>query len=522
MLFADLDAGSSQPPGIVYPLENSMHAINILQMTVQWRRGDSSQSLFRIRVAGTSNWDFYVGCTPPSPVTGFTVSPTDLADECVFTLPTGSWGAAAWDNKGASAQITVAATGAGGGPVSISAPIDVSFTPEAVQGAFYYWSTTKQGTMRAPLGSSHATLFIAPNSTSNPHACGGCHAVSRDGSTIAFAATDDDQAQDSMLTVAQTSNLAAPTIKPPPAPIPLGMHNAALMTLNPGGDKLLVSANEGILSLWDTKSGQKISTVPSSFLGGNGAGCPDWSPDGKSIALTLTPQASFDADWAMKSGSIAVMPYNDGVFGQAAVVVGSTGEIHSCPSFSPDGQWLAFVSAPPAGQYKDSSQNPLSHLQLVSAKGGTVYDLTNASQQGQTLLGVLTTPELGAYSTWPKFAPYVEENGNLMFITFHSRIDYGFALPNHLAATNADLSNGANPQLWLAAIDLGKLSGGGDPSYAPAWLPLQDVADKNHLGFWTEKIGCTTDAECGNNGRTNCDTCSAGQCLGVACVTSVQ
>jgi hypothetical protein len=500
-----------------------MHAINILQMTVQWSRADATQSVFRIRLSGATNWDFYVGCAQPTSVAGFPVSPATLANECVFTLPTGSWGAAAWDDKGGTAEITVAATDGQGGAVATSAPVGIRFTPEAVQGAFYYWSTTEQGTMRAPLGSSRATLFVPPSSTANPHACGGCHAVSRDGSVIAFAATDDNQAEDAMLTVAQTANVSAPSIRPPPAPIPLGMHNAALMALSPTGDRLIVSANEGVLSLWNTQTGQKILDVPSSQLGGNGATCPDWSPDGQSIALTLTPPASFDADWAVKSGTIAILPYNGGHFGPASVVVGSTAEIHSCPSFSPDGKWLAFVSAPPAGQYTDSSQNPLSHLQLVSTQGGAVHDLTNASQQGQTLLGVMTTPELGAYSTWPKFAPYVQDAGNLMFITFHSRIDYGFVLPNHVAATHPDLSNDANPQLWLAAIDVGKLAAGdGDPSYAPAWLPLQDVTDKNHLGFWTEKIGCATNGDCGNDGRTNCDECTQGQCVGVACMPIVQ
>jgi hypothetical protein len=509
-------------PGIMYPLQNSMHAINILQMTVQWTRSDATQSLFRIRIAGAKNWDFYAGCDHPAAVAGFSVPSGTLANECVFTLPTGSWGAAAWDNKGASVQLTVAATDGQGGAVATSPALVIDFTPDAVQGAFYYWSTTKQGTMRAPLGSSKASLFVAPGSPANPHSCGGCHSVSRNGDVIAFAATDDNNAQDSMLTAAPTAMLAAPVIKPPPPPIPLGMHNASLMTLSPQGDRLLVSANEGVLSLWNTQSGAKIMDVPPSLLGGYGATCRDWSPDGQSIAVTLSPPASYDADWAVKSGTIAVMPYNNGSFGTASVVVGSTTEIHSCPSFSPDGKWLVFVSSPAAGQYKDSSQNPRSHLQLVSTQGGTVYDLANATQQDQTLLGVKTTPELGAYSTWPKFAPYVQGGGNLMFITFHSRMDYGFVLPNHVSPTATDLSNNANPQLWLAAIDVSKVSGGGDPSYAPAWLPLQDITDRNHLGFWTEKIGCTTDTQCGNDGQTNCDKCTAGQCIGVACPMTIQ
>jgi hypothetical protein len=371
--------------------------------------------------------------------------------------------------------------------------------------------------MRAALGSSKATLFVAPNTPANPHACSGCHSVSRDGSIIAFAATDDNNAADSMLAAAPTANLASALIRPSAAPIAPTSHNAALMALSPQGDFVIVSTDQGNLALWNTKTGQKVQDLSSSLFGGLGATCPDWSADGRYIALTLAPQAWFDADWAVKTGAIAIMPYNNGSFGPAQTIVPAGAEIHACPSFSPDGKWIAFVSAPPAGQYGDSSQNPRSHLQLVSAQGGTVIDLTNASQQDQMILGVKTTPELGAYSTWPKFAPYVQSSGNLLFVTFHSRMDYGFVLPNHTATTQTDLSNIANPQLWFAAIDVSKVAGGGDPSYAPAWLPMQDVTDKNHLGFWTEKITCTADTECGYDGKSNCDRCVSGNCSGIAC-----
>jgi hypothetical protein len=51
-------------------------------------------------------------------------------------------------------------------------------------------------------------------------------------------------------------------------------------------------------------------------------------------------------------------------------------------------------------------------------------------------------------------------------------------------------------QLWFAAVDLRRLSTG-DPSWAPLWLPFQEVDQSNHIPLWTEVIGCITDADCG-------------------------
>src|SRR4029079_12273478 len=91
-------------------------------------------------------------------------------------------------------------------------------------------------------------------------------------------------------------------------------------------------------------------------------------------------------------------------------------------------------------------------------------------------------------SSWPKFAPFVQASGSLMFLTFNSKIDYGFRLPNSTRAPDK-----MEAQLWLSAIDLARL-GSGDPSLPPVWLPFQDVTQRNHLGFWTEQVDCRVDA----------------------------
>ena len=64
----------------------------------------------------------------------------------------------------------------------------------------------------------------------------------------------------------------------------------------------------------------------------------------------------------------------------------------------------------------------------------------------------------------------------------------------------------------MTGIDLRKLPG--DPSYPAVWLPFQDTAQSNHLGYWTTQVVCREDAvrpsawACGDG-----QICHRGKCL---------
>src|SRR5207244_4072957 len=129
---------------------------------------------------------------------------------------------------------------------------------------------------------------------------------------------------------------------------------------------------------------------------------------------------------------------------------------------------LGLASAP--GEALSYDQDT-ARLRLVKASGGAVLELTNA-----THIANKTT-------TWPKFAPFIQDNGNLVFFTFSAKFNYGFVV-----------TDGQTPQLWMSAIDLGKAQaelGAGDPSSPPFWLPFQDPTQKNHTGIWTQEVACT-------------------------------
>jgi hypothetical protein len=322
--------------------------------------------------------------------------------------------------------------------------------------------------------------FISPGTSCNRFACGSCHAVSRDGRFIAFAAE-----QPGYLTAARTEDPGHPVVTPPEPPQP----NAATMSLTRDGRLLLISygsgGNDGQVVVRETATGREVARLDPSVLGTPERKLyfPDWSPDGSELVATLATQS--DRPWSVKDGSLVVIPYNGGAFGRARTVVPRDAALfHFYPSWSPDGAWIAFVSAPLPGP---SYNNPQSRLRLVSRDGGPVHDLGNATQQ------------LGKAASAPRFLPFSQAGCQMYFIAFHTRIDYGFWLKNSVDAT------GGWPQLWLAAIDLRKLPG--DPSSAPVWLPFQDPRRTNVLPVWVERLICAPASPCPDG-----SSCLFGEC----------
>jgi hypothetical protein len=452
-------AVSDLAPQLVYPLAGAIIPPNLPPPVLQWRR-DPAEALFRISLAAErQRYDLYVACEAPS---GTMTAPP--AFQCGFTPPEAVWRSIAAESAGQRVQVTISSTARPGAAVSTSAPSTFAFAATALEGGVYYWSYADNGIHRARFDASAASPFIAPNSAANAHACGGCHVVSRDGATIAFGADDPGY-----LTVARAAAPAQPLVAPATPP----EANASTMSLTADGSLLAVSYggngdDAGHLVVREAAGGRVVAALDPTVLGTAETRVffPEWSPDGAQIAVTLASRSLEPR--TVSDGYLAVIPYDGGRFGAARVVVprGSDGLIHFAASWSPDQQYLLFVSASaPSRLMNDVSyDNPSARLRLVRADGtGGVSELGRVNQGG------------GHTAGWPRFV--ASSGGGPWVFTFHAKLDYGWLLANHEVAG----PKGGLSQLWLGTIDPALLPA--DPSSAPVWLPLQDVHHINNMAF---------------------------------------
>jgi hypothetical protein len=526
---------TSGQPEIVYPLDGSMHAMNQGDITFHWNAGVSTSTLFRLDVdAPNQKFQFYFGCKSDK-------------GQCTYQMPATEWLDLGDKFRGQSLKFTIVGTdgsvaaGAPPGVVYTSKPISITFSPEPVIGGLYYWAAASKSIKRFTFGAKKAVPFIKPNSPTDEFSCVACHSVSRDGKVIAFAVSQDPGGENtSAIQTAPTDDPANPYIRPtrgmtpfytPGAPggdlshnNPVGPtdyfgHNVAL---SPDGS---LAAINGIapppaqggwppnFEIRDTKSGMTLGKWDKGdplFGDQSNPIFPEWSPDGTTIVATMDRFDMNDgcASWTQSTctGSIATLswtptdpmhPEMGGTLGQAHVLVASNSTAyHFYPSWSPDGKWIIFVSAP-AGQGVSSLSNPKGVLRIVPSTGGPYscpstqcFDLAHGTQYkfADALAGN------GKHSTWPKFSPFAQgPNKNLLFVTFTSQIDYGY------------LAHGKD-ELWSFFVDTDKLAfGGGDASYAPVWLPYQDINDGSLAPYWTETLPCTVD------GANNCIGCVQGE-----------
>jgi hypothetical protein len=443
----------AREPAIIYPSHETMFPINVSRIRHDWSAGGSN-ALFRLRFEG-----------PRTTVNVYTSEPTWEPDE-------EQWDWIAESNRGEAVTLTVSGLDpADAGDIWQSEAITLHFSAAEVEGAIYYWSTGTAGVMKALVSDPIPVEFYTDPAATDAGTCVACHTLSRDGKRLSVGYGGE--------TLREVSVPDRDVLVPEGGG--KGMASA-WTTFSPDGEMLLVAA-KGILTLIDSDTGEKLGAnagvvpIPADTV----ATHPDWAALGDRVVLTLGTNGG---NKEVEGGSIALLPYNDGDWGEPEILVASTGadDNNFFPVWSPDSRWIAYVNAP--GKSKDAVG---ATLRLISADGGDPIIMTRLNERVNNMDGVL-----GVGDSMPTWAPSTRPG--TFWLAFSSLRAYSVVRP----------ADDKEDQIWIAAVD----PEAADPGFSAFWAPFQNVDDGNHRAFWThtdEDTQCHCQDTCGDDFDNDCD-----------------
>lgn len=503
-----LFTGTAQParaPRVVYPNDGAMFPPNLRRLDVHWNPG-TSNTLFELAFIGdNSTVTYYARCGGGA---GYT------AGACGFELDQAGYAYVAASNNGGKTKLRIRGTDDSGTAHGASQEITLNFAENNVEGGLYYWAVIENDTgkvMRVDFGNPNSTPegFLIPgeNGLFNEGGfdkCVGCHALSRDGSKL--VASRGGRWDGRLVYLNDLSKPKAPTgwLTLDGAPTgtaaqnrvqfasfnPTGSQFVAVYgdvgnvgpeawlaadALIPPGSAVPLDMNPNALFFHDGTTGARVAGKNLTFKPNH----PDWSPDGKMIAITHVGGTN-TVTQRPTQGGIDVLTQNGATWSDPVVVVPSMAAPKNRynPSFVPDSSFLLYTestcSGPSDGEDCDGDADPNAQTFAVKpASGQTPLRLLKSGTPGVADGSLVETGD-----TFPRATPFTTEHngGKLMWATIASR-----RAPGHRTKGGAQL-------LWMFAFDPAKILAGQDGSYPAFFLPFQDFTTSNHIAQWTQKI----------------------------------
>lgn len=447
--------------GLVYPLDGTVFPQNVYPADVQWT-GGAADDLYQVRLDA-----------PGVQVRAYVLN--SGAGFGFHWLPTPeAWRALAESATEVDVTVAVDRWESATSTVIAGTPRHVRFADATIRGAIYYWDLG-QGRIQRINGDGTGRVDFMPNPPARPadgRRCVACHAISRDGTRMAAELWDGGD------TSAIFDLTGDTTLSPPPMIVSPGVVSFLTATFSPDNSRLVASAGNRLF-LVDGNTGTTIpSTLPTTATAH-----PEWSPDGTQIAYVITNNVS--SGWAVDftHGDLGVIDVTaPDTFGTPRTILSAgTPAVIARPSWSPDSHLIAFQHGVHSRSYLDPGRlvdfQPAS-VEMVTRDGVTSYGLANLNGGA-------------ANSFYPTFSPFDE--GGYYWLAFFSTRDYGNA--------QVGTAGTGRRQLWVAAVRSSPTPGV-DPSFAPYWLPQQNVADHNMAAFWTQEachmdgLHCSTSGEC--------------------------
>lgn len=475
-----LPVGATAAPALAYPLDRAVMPQNVTAPEVHWQPTGTANDVFRVR------WS-----KPSVRVTAYVLH-RGASFTHRWATDAGAWRALVDSDVNEPVELQVDRVELPSRRFTQTSRATLEIARGAIAGTIYYWNVDRGRIMKIAPATGRATEMTPRWSASGETRCIACHSVSRNGRYMAVSVENDVLGAVLDLTTAET----------PPTFERAQDRRYSFSTFNPDATRMLVNwidppaagasnwTDPRRFELLDPTTGRRL---PATGLPAANVSQPEWSPDGRSVAMIANVNSSFNRADAYESGDLAVMPVTGpDQFGavrtlHAGASLSSAPEGGSAdehPSWAPNGRWIAFAHGEfgraTAGGGGGASMDFPGALYIIASDGGAATRLDRANDGAA-----------GNRAYWPTFSPFesvgVPSGQRYYWLAYFSARPYG--------------NNARRRQLWVTAIDAAPIAGR-DPSHVPYWLPGQDAATDNAAAYWTAEScrpngeRCTSGSEC--------------------------